>query len=350
MEETHAEIREALWGNLSRAWVRDAQVRAVVDYRIGTAVTPMTPGRRWEFPEMFTNLPEAARMAGERLQSEGTAVVVVSDMRSDRPPQPPGTRVCGRILASGQGTVPTYFGQCLVEGWQRVPPWTTISALIAQSPNRRPIFVVVMSRNPTYSENLNRNLMEHLAGAGHAHADAENTANIRRIRLAAHQPVTPCDQACVCRYAPGTDVVVAHGEGVAVQSCRFRARARQGEHALTCRATPREAGAREWTAIRTRRTGLKAVPGQGLRVDERREEIDLSRNLQTGPERLSLRSGVEWASAEDNDLHQHIAEWLGEPWQNRDDYALTFRTVVEALLPKFASAMCAEEWVVTYVR
>jgi hypothetical protein len=289
--------------------------------------------------------------AGELLASNPhAAVVLVSDMKVDRPPEDSGEVVCGQVkAAAGPGRVPAYFGQCLVESWTNVPAWTTLTGLLvhAAEPKLRaplPLFVMVLSRNPAYAASLNQRLKDRLSG------DSAGPLVAASLVLAAQQPSIPCDRLSKCAYRVRADTVALHKDERGSQPCSFRATAKDGTHALRCAVQPMDSV--QEGIIRVRRVKAESMEPKRLRVEQPQPGyVDLNcamSSWSTGVVKAGVRFAYEWAVADDVD--NQLSEWLGETWAANDDYRSTFRTAVSAMHAKFPPVRCAEEWFIPYTK
>jgi hypothetical protein len=341
-----------LWRNLARTWVRDNEVTQVNQYAVGREIEPLAQvGTTPKLTSDYTNIPEAATKAGELLASSpSAAVVLVSDMIVDRPPQSAGEPVCGQVkAAAGPGRVPAYFGQCLVEPWTTVPPWTTLTGLIVRAvePALRapsPLFVMVIARNPSFAEHLVQRIKERLSDESKSALEAQS------LVLATHRPSVRCDEISKCSYWIRSDILALHEDEKGSKQCSFRAVANRGDHTLRCTTNP--AGAADGGFIRLAKGRAESLDANRLRLARAGDGyLDLKWDLagwKLGPAKAGLRFAYDWVLAEDMDAQ--LGDWLGDTGSQSDDYRSTFHTAVSAIHSKLAPPRCSEEWSIAYTR
>jgi hypothetical protein len=324
-------------------WVRGLAAKDTPQHTVGKEVGEYTGGAFPPLTAGYTNLPDAASMIANLLaEDEQTAAILVSDMRVDRPPKKEGGEVCGTVKeVRDNGKIPAYFGQCLTEPWARVPAWTNVTGIMVTAKDETirgslPLFVMIISRNASFSADLTGLLGKQLA----------TDFDVSSLVLANHRPSIPCERLGKCGYRTRSDIVALHQDERGSHQCSFRATENRGSHALRCEVLP--AKPEQGAGIQLRRAQVQSLDPKLVQVAASGGHLDLRANLaalERGTVRAPVRFNYEWVLAED--LDTKIKEWLG-PWGNDHDYLVTFRVTAAALHEKFRPPRCDEEWSIPY--
>jgi hypothetical protein len=349
-----------LWDHLARHWVRAPTVNDVHQITMGNEIQELHKIERLPaFDAPWTNLPVVAQTIAHYLgEHDDAAALVVSDMWVDPPRERVGDAVCGDVKApAGNRDVPALFGQCLVQSWKpSAPTWTTVYAVIIHEPvaaadDRRPLFVLVFSRNPDFSRALVNTLVDKL---GQFKAQA--------VLLAEQRPTVPALPVGKCSYRRRPDIVARHVPEDGTRECSFNVASASGTHKLRCPIVPSSEATENPSIPELVTAHCRSVTGGAgfqvstTQISPDQQVLDLAVDLTTwkmGSHDVELQQSFEWELR--RDLDAQLTNWIGGAWSKQPDpepaeYVLEFSTIVRLLHRSMAAPMPGGRVLVHYER